>query len=591
MFYSQCLLSRKGPLGAVLVAAYCHARLKKAQVIKTDIPFSVKKIMDEGFPAFTYRILGYLLLGVVRIFSHKVEYVLLDCNQMLLKAKQAVAAKRNNAQESSFQAPHHSITLPESLELDKFIFEDIAVEKRDHVLPEEEIMLKDLWANIEAPKYSPNELRGEGVSIDLETFSDFEAPNQDILSPHAVDMTLDDTLMLDMEIERSIETLIQKFASPVEACEADMLNLPAYGSSCPVMSSTKKDENEAHNLGAKEEPSECQREQPKKLSVTVEISTERNLSDEPSDGVGAALFKSLPTPVNMENVPVKRKRKCLFDKQVVLSNKEVKESIHYSGDLVRKRGRVSQTALGVWRHGLLDLKKNLTRPLIQCSFLDSTPFRYDDKLMLADCPPNLGDSEVLEIPVSTDDKSTNPEKEKIDEHVVSVADTVVDADKEMIDGKVVSAADVVGEHTAIAPETPHRDAGLKGFPLAEGFERVREASSSNTTEEELSVEQEGDLETEVIISSEVDFQEPDGWSASTRKAIQDLASAFSSKYEQQEIEQVNLQETLKGQSKAKSAKLFYDILVLKGRGMLDVHQDIPYGEVLVTKSGRWEDQC
>lgn len=41
MFYSQCLLSGKGPLGAIWVAAYFFKKLKKAQVTETDIPSSV----------------------------------------------------------------------------------------------------------------------------------------------------------------------------------------------------------------------------------------------------------------------------------------------------------------------------------------------------------------------------------------------------------------------------------------------------------------------------------------------------------------------------------------------------------------------
>lgn len=41
MFYSQCLVSRKGPLGAIWVAAYFFKKLKKAQVKATHIPSSV----------------------------------------------------------------------------------------------------------------------------------------------------------------------------------------------------------------------------------------------------------------------------------------------------------------------------------------------------------------------------------------------------------------------------------------------------------------------------------------------------------------------------------------------------------------------
>jgi len=41
MFYSQCLLSKRGPLAAIWVAACCFKRLKKRQVIDTQIPSSV----------------------------------------------------------------------------------------------------------------------------------------------------------------------------------------------------------------------------------------------------------------------------------------------------------------------------------------------------------------------------------------------------------------------------------------------------------------------------------------------------------------------------------------------------------------------
>ncbi|KAL9669048.1 hypothetical protein QQ045_006589 [Rhodiola kirilowii] len=555
MFYSQCLLSRKGPLGAVLVAAYCHSRLKKAQVITTDIPSSVTKIIEDGFQAFTYRILGYLLLGVVRIYSCKVDYVLLDCNQMHLKAKQLLAVKQKEVQESSMIALNRSITLPESLELDKFLFEDTGVERREHVLPEEEIMLKDLWANVAALKFSPNELRGEGGFIDLETFSDSGAPNDDISPPHSVDMSFDDNLMRGMDIERSIETLIQNLASPLEACEAEMSDLPGHDSSFPVMSTEITDENEAQNL-KEVDSSKGQREHANKLSATVEISPGRNPSD-PSDG--DEQINVLPTPVIIENVPVNRKRKYLFDEQVLLNNKKVKESISYSRDLVRKRGIVPKTVLGAWKQELFsNLKKNSTRPLIRCAFLDSNSGHYDEKLISAESPLNLGASEVLKIPVSTDDKIN--EKENIEEPMVPVA--------------VIGA-----EHTAIAPQTPFRGARLQEFPMGEDFERVREASSSNSTDEELDMDHHEELPIEVIIFPSVIWIQ----------AVKDLSSAFSAKIGPQEMEHVNLQETLKGESKTKSAKLFYDLLVLKSRGMVNVQQHKPYGDILVSKSADWED--
>lgn len=53
MFYSQTLLSKKGPLGAIRVAAYFFKRLKKPHVQDTDIPSSVG-ISLFYFPLFSF---------------------------------------------------------------------------------------------------------------------------------------------------------------------------------------------------------------------------------------------------------------------------------------------------------------------------------------------------------------------------------------------------------------------------------------------------------------------------------------------------------------------------------------------------------
>uniref|UniRef100_A0ACD5URW7 Uncharacterized protein n=1 Tax=Avena sativa TaxID=4498 RepID=A0ACD5URW7_AVESA len=82
MFYSKSMLSRKGPLRNVWVAGVCGvAKLTKDQVLRTNVAASVDKILPDVETA--YRILGLLLLGVVRIYSKKVEYLHDECDQLL----------------------------------------------------------------------------------------------------------------------------------------------------------------------------------------------------------------------------------------------------------------------------------------------------------------------------------------------------------------------------------------------------------------------------------------------------------------------------------------------------------------------------
>ncbi|TFK44627.1 Rec8 like protein-domain-containing protein [Crucibulum laeve] len=89
MFYSETILSRRGPLGKVWLAAHMERKLSKTQTLQTDIEQSVDAIMGQEIEVMALRLSGQLLLGVVRIYSRKAKYLLDDCNEALLKIKMA----------------------------------------------------------------------------------------------------------------------------------------------------------------------------------------------------------------------------------------------------------------------------------------------------------------------------------------------------------------------------------------------------------------------------------------------------------------------------------------------------------------------
>lgn len=77
MFYSETILSRRGPLGKVWLAAHMERKLSKTQTLQTDIEQSVDAIMGQEIEVMALRLSGQLLLGVVRIYSRKAKYLLI----------------------------------------------------------------------------------------------------------------------------------------------------------------------------------------------------------------------------------------------------------------------------------------------------------------------------------------------------------------------------------------------------------------------------------------------------------------------------------------------------------------------------------
>ena len=88
MFYSQVILARKGPLGKIWLAAHWDKKLTKQNVFSCDITESVENILNPTAP-LALRVSGHLMLGIVRIYSRKVKYLVADCADAMWKIKLA----------------------------------------------------------------------------------------------------------------------------------------------------------------------------------------------------------------------------------------------------------------------------------------------------------------------------------------------------------------------------------------------------------------------------------------------------------------------------------------------------------------------
>ncbi|KAJ9176062.1 hypothetical protein P3X46_011412 [Hevea brasiliensis] len=177
MFYSQFILAKKGPLGTIWIAAHLERKLRKNQVADTDIGVSVDSILFPEVP-IALRLSSHLLLGVVRIYSRKVNYLFDDCSEALLKVKQAFRSTAVDLPPEESTAPYHSITLPETFDLDDFELPDNDIFQGNyvdhHVSTREQITLQDTMDGVvySTSQFGLDERFGDGdtsqVGLDLE---------------------------------------------------------------------------------------------------------------------------------------------------------------------------------------------------------------------------------------------------------------------------------------------------------------------------------------------------------------------------------------------------------------------------------------
>ncbi|KAK9817781.1 hypothetical protein WJX72_002072 [[Myrmecia] bisecta] len=85
MFYSNELLGKKSPLGAIWIAAH-GKKLNRGKVLGVNIVETCKQILTPDVP-HALRLQGILIGGVVIIFSKQQMYLLDDCNDMLRKLR------------------------------------------------------------------------------------------------------------------------------------------------------------------------------------------------------------------------------------------------------------------------------------------------------------------------------------------------------------------------------------------------------------------------------------------------------------------------------------------------------------------------
>ncbi|KAL5717680.1 hypothetical protein ACHQM5_010653 [Ranunculus cassubicifolius] len=369
MFYSQVLILRKGVLKTIWIAAYCQKRLKKDQVALADISSSVDEIILNE-PTVTYRVLGYLLFGVVTIYSKKVDYLYNDFSELLCKLKTyaPAAVKRHKGDMS---APFSSITLPDRFDLDCFDLQLPEFTSDRNVVPSKQITLEERWEPVESQHFSLDD-----ENFEEEEFAHFENSNfvhntpvvQDALSPQSMDTYMEACPShAQTNLQDDLEKLLCNHL-PVEESFGDVLSYGAQESD-EIGTQCNEVDSQAKQMICLEIPSPDHEKScaanGDHLAYTQDGTPQTFRL--PHVGVSTPEVFLICTPAK-EHPRSSRKRKHIFDETVVLSNKVMKQGLLDSSGLIMKRRVVPLSALDAWkRTKFKDLYQDFSEPIICCS--------------------------------------------------------------------------------------------------------------------------------------------------------------------------------------------------------------------------------
>ncbi|XP_071936301.1 sister chromatid cohesion 1 protein 3 isoform X2 [Coffea arabica] len=321
---------------------------------------------------------GHLLLGVVRIYSKQVDYFYQDCNVALVEILKAFSSVNTNINlpEGATQAPYHSITLPETLALDKIDLEDYSDLERsedDHRGRREEITLEDQEPTGRDP-HEPTRFTedvGRG-SPDLEetTVSGLKPVEEDSRPSVPEDITVvigdpspsnqgglnekpgrDSTTqeLPDIEVMRDAVHDFRMEDAPVwpdqgydveldRVLEEQIMKLTEASS--PVVEEILVSGGPTMPLPQAEEP-QC---------VASEQAHENFNLDIPFGHASPGLAIRSTPPVEQPRAKQRKKRsRDFYDEQTVLTNKSMKKALEDSSDLLRKKRDCPSSNLDMWK--------------------------------------------------------------------------------------------------------------------------------------------------------------------------------------------------------------------------------------------------
>ncbi|XXG48659.1 hypothetical protein AAC387_Pa02g3044 [Persea americana] len=643
MFYSRSFLARKSPLGTIWIAAHLHHKLRKSQVVVTNIPSSVDCIMFPEVP-IALRLLGHLLLGVVRIYSKKVDYLHHDCNEFLSHIRTVIATIQVNLPEDASHAPFHSVTLPETFELDALNLDDAIYQAEtpdNHLKTWEEITMTD-------------QIPGEGdpyvaffvdKDVRMDPSSEIELLNlgpdpmeEDVIPPPGNnDVGVRDPGPSNQASESSQrvyedhvsqdlpETEVLRDA--VESLGGDG-GLPDLGNNIVEQHELSNPTQTRDNLTPIMEGFPVTGEE--SLPSQLHPMPPTNISPEEPDifnsraSFGPALSEMAlqPTPPVEMNKVETRKRKQSFDEMLVLQNEFIQKQLEDTSKLVRKRRKLPLSALDVWRsHKRLKHDNIFIEPSISgmCSDLQGVfkknfiasevnpvPLIAPPEQRSENDPASTPafDMEIelprfeghVDVPLPDFEQSPSGREEHtpiLASNLGSESQTGNPLEPEIVltpDLRTFAKPSRLESETPTArleEELPEGIINLRQIPemlisADSPVTSLREQQSIGGTSNYQESKELSFLDTEVTPTGH-ERKECDSLTVRTRHMAEFLKEQSPSTEMSRGLPgHLSLNKILEGETRKRCARMFYEALVLKTYGFIDAHQDEAYGDITLS---------
>ncbi|KAJ9104443.1 hypothetical protein QFC21_001938 [Naganishia friedmannii] len=114
MLLTELILSKDTALSQVWIAAHYERKLSKQQALRISVQDSVQDILKENIEPTALRMSGQLMLGVVRIYSRKTQYLFDDCKDVRDKITMAFRPGQVDLPPDQLNASKSAITITAS---------------------------------------------------------------------------------------------------------------------------------------------------------------------------------------------------------------------------------------------------------------------------------------------------------------------------------------------------------------------------------------------------------------------------------------------------------------------------------------------